>query len=282
MRIKQVIITVIIYSILFASIVLVLYKYIPIIVFQTKSVIEEINELAFKSKESNSVIGKYIVMVFDRVDFKAYSDFGISTTFRFARNIGAWSAYVFIALLLSMFFILEKHKVVKFFGKFKHSRLGGIYNYIVFFGSNFLNSFGKVIQAQIVIAFVSSIFSVLALWIMGFPQLMALCAMIFVLSLIPVAGVIISLVPLILIAYKIGGAVKIIYVLVMIFILHAITSYIIYPKLMSSKTEMPIFLTFVILIISEHFMGVWGLLIGIPLFIFMLDLLGVDTSEETE
>lgn len=32
--------------------------------------------------------------------------------------------------------------------------------------------------------------------------------------------------------------------------------------------------------LSEHFLGVWGLIIGIPLFMFMLDILGVTSSED--
>ena len=36
-----------------------------------------------------------------------------------------------------------------------------------------------------------------------------------------------------------------------------------------------------VLIFSEHFLGVWGLIIGIPIFIFLLDVLDV-TSDEME
>lgn len=62
----------------------------------------------------------------------------------------------------------------------------------------------------------------------------------------------------------------------MIIVLHALESYFLNPKLMSSKTELPVFYTFVILLLSEYFMGVWGLIIGIPIFIFFLDVCDVD------
>mgnify|MGYP002422964040 CR=1 FL=1 len=139
----------------------------------------------------------------------------------------------------------------------------------------FLNSFGKVIQAQILIALVNTILSVITLSILHFPQLVTLGFMIFVLSLIPVAGVIISLVPLCLIAFNIGGLTKVVSVLIMVAVIHCIESYILNPKLKTSKIKIPIFFTFVILIVSEHILGMWGLLIGIPLFMFILDLLGV-------
>ncbi|MDF2505130.1 MAG: putative permease [Clostridium sp.] len=117
---------------------------------------------------------------------------------------------------------------------------------------------------------------------MGFPKLLALGFMIFLLSLIPVAGVIISLIPLCLIAFKIGGMVKIVYILIMVAIIHLVESYILNPKLMSEKTKLPIFFTFVILIVSEHFMGIWGLLLGIPLFMFIIEILGVKVNEDSK
>ena len=48
---------------------------------------------------------------------------------------------------------------------------------------------------------------------------------------------------------------------------------------MSAKTNLPIFYTFMILIFSEHFLGIWGLIIGIPIFIFFLDVLDVNNEE---
>lgn len=115
---------------------------------------------------------------------------------------------------------------------------------------------------------------------MGFHQLLGLGIMIFSLGLIPVAGVIISLIPLSIIAFKLGGVMKVIYVLIMVAVLHALEGYVLNPKFMSVNTKLPVFFTFVILIVSEHYMGIWGLLLGIPLFMFILDLLNVRVVEK--
>ncbi|MPN34068.1 hypothetical protein SDC9_181560 [bioreactor metagenome] len=58
-------------------------------------------------------------------------------------------------------------------------------------------------------------------------------------------------------------------------IVHLIESYVLNPKLMSSKTELPIFYTFIVLLVSERLFGVWGLIVGIPIFTFFLDILKV-------
>jgi predicted PurR-regulated permease PerM len=44
---------------------------------------------------------------------------------------------------------------------------------------------------------------------------------------------------------------------------------------MANKTEIPMFYTFILLYLSEHLFGLWGLIIGIPLFTFFLDLMNV-------
>ena len=82
--------------------------------------------------------------------------------------------------------------------------------------------------------------------------------------------VIISLFPLCMIAYNIGGIMYVVYILVIVTVIHALESYVLNPEVYVAKTNLPIFYTFMVLIFSEHFLGVWGLIIGIPIFIFLL------------
>jgi predicted PurR-regulated permease PerM len=170
---------------------------------------------------------------------------------------------------------LEKPNLIKFTKKFKTSKIAPIYNEIEFFAGKFAGTFGKVIEAQLIIALVNCSLTTISLWILGFPQLGGLSIMIFLLGLIPVAGVILSLIPLTIIAYSIGGFIKVLYIGIAILIIHGIEAYILNPNLMSSKTNLPVFYTFIILIFSEHFFGVWGLIVGIPIVVFLLDVLEV-------
>jgi predicted PurR-regulated permease PerM len=188
-----------------------------------------------------------------------------------------FSLNILIALILSLFLILEKDKTLRFLNKFENSKAGFIYLYYKKLGRNFITSFAKVMETQIIISFINSILSSILLQLMGFHEVIGLAFMIFILGLIPVAGVIISFIPLSIIAFKLGGAIKVLYVVMMIIVLHALEAYFLNPKLMSVKTKLPVFFTFMILIVAEHFMGVWGLLFGIPLFIFLLDILEVET-----
>jgi predicted PurR-regulated permease PerM len=271
--VKEKLVTVTLYLILFLCITLAAMKYFPLLINEVTGFLNgfSVEDL----KVGSTVIDNLIAQALQQVDLNNYIKSGVNLTIQFASKVGSLGLQVFIAMILSMFLILEKKKVLDFLGRFKNSKLSGFYKYFSFYGVNFLNTFGKVMQAQIVIAIVNSLVSVLMLYILGFPNLATLWIMILILSLIPVAGVIVSLIPLTIIAFKIGGLAKVVSVIIMIAVVHGVESYVLNPKLMSAKVELPIFFTFIILLIAEHMIGVWGLLIGIPLFIFMLEIIDV-------
>ncbi|WP_338451304.1 AI-2E family transporter [Niallia oryzisoli] len=253
-------------------------KYLPIVIVEITALIKQVTAF-YKQPQENAVMN-YLVSLLEKNQISQYLEQGLSFAISYFTNFSQLALQVFLALLLSLFFLLEKPRLVTFTRKFKNSKLADFYNEIEFFGGKFARTFGKVIEAQFIIAIVNCVLSVIALSIMDFPQLFGLAIMIFFLGLIPVAGVIISLIPLSLIAYTIGGYIQVVYILITVAIIHAIEAYILNPKLMSSKTDLPIFYTFIVLIFSEHFFGVWGLIIGIPIFVFLLDVLEVTHREE--
>lgn len=65
----------------------------------------------------------------------------------------------------------------------------------------------------------------------------------------------------------------IIAIIAMVTFIHAIEAYYLNPKIVSAYMELPVFLTFLILLVSEHIFGFVGLLIGVPLFYIFVDLL---------
>lgn len=268
------------YVVIFAALGYFAYKYVPIIIGQTLAIINQISDL--NTNKSLYNIEKQLEPLIGQFNITAYIKNEFNSIFEMAANIGKWGLNIFIAIMLSLFFILGKRKIKSFLDGFYSSRISEFYKGIVYFGRSFFYSFGKVIQAQILIAFTNSILSMIVLYFLGFPQLLALGFMIFILSLVPIAGTIISLIPLSIIAFNIGGIIKVIYVIGLILILHGLESYVLNPQFMSSKTEIPVFFVFIILIIAEHFFGLWGLLVGLPIFMFLLDLIGVNYSSKKE
>lgn len=253
-------------------------KYLPMIIGEIKQLIRQLT-VFYTSKHDNMILN-YIVSRLEEIQISSYLERGFTFLITYFTDISTFTLQILLALLLSLFFLLEKPRLIEFTKKFKTSKVASIHAEIEFFARKFVGTFGKVIEAQIIIAIVNCILTTISLWIMGFPQLVGLSIMILFLGLIPVAGVIISLIPLVIIAYSIGGIIKVLYVFIAIMIIHAIEAYILNPKLMSSKTNLPVFYTFIVLIFSEHFFGVWGLIIGIPVFVFILDVLEVTETKK--
>ncbi|MBV7275405.1 AI-2E family transporter [Clostridium sp. PL3] len=276
-KINELSMTIILYFIIFILLGYFIYRFIPIIISQSITIVNEFSGM--QSKTNINRIEQYLFPIAGKVDIEGYIKNEANSIFQFIANIGKWGINILLSLILSLFFIIEQSKVKKFLKRFNNSRLSDISKCLGLFSVNFLNSFGKVVQVQVIIAVTNAILSMIALSIMGFPQLIALSFMIFIFSLIPIAGTIVSIFPLCIIAYSIGGIIKVLYVLLVIAILYLLESYVLNPQFMAAKTHIPVFVVFIVLIISEHFMGIWGLLLGIPLFMFILDLLEVNLNK---
>lgn len=271
-KIPRKLIVIIIYATFVIFIYTVITHYLPTIVTQVTQLFNSTVDF-FSHGKSNAAIA--IVMDFmEKYNIKQYLNTGVNLLVSSLTSASSLTMNLLIALLLSFFFSLSKEHLMVFTRGFQKSAIGFIYDEMAYFGSRFVGTFGKVLEAQFIIALFNTLATTLVLWLLNFPQLISLALMIFVLSLIPVAGVVISLIPLCIIGYTIGGFKDVIYMVITIVVIHGIEAYILNPKIMSSKTDLPIFYTFLVLIFSEHFFGVWGLIVGIPVFMFLVDVIG--------
>lgn len=276
-KIKSPILVGIIYFICVSVLVIALIKYIPII---CKQGIESYNQLIMfyknknimKSDSSGNII-RYVSKLLPYLKSQS------SNIVQSVKNISALIVTVFLSFILSFFFMIEKEKVIKFSLLFTKGPMAWLFQDLSFFGKKFIKTFGVVIEAQFIIAGINTLITSIVLYIMGFSHLLTLIVMIFLFSFIPIAGVVLSFIPLSLMAYSIGGLKDVMYILVTLLGVHMLETYILNPKLMASKTNLPIFYSFFILIFSEYFFHVWGLVFGIPIFIFLLDVTGIRKVE---
>ncbi|RST97633.1 AI-2E family transporter [Vagococcus vulneris] len=279
-KIPKKILTIGVYAIIVIFMYFAITVYVPKLFTQTIQMIEEVFSFYQRMNTDNQLF-QWISANVSIVEIKQQLTTGAKVLFNTLSNIGSMGITFIMSFILSFFFIIEKEWVTNFGQAFFNSKIGCYSRDVAYLGKKFINTFGVVIEAQFIIAVVNTCLTTVSLYFMNFPndQLLSLALMIFIFSLIPVAGVVISSVPLSLIAYTNGGIQDVIYVLIMIVLIHALESYLLNPKLMSSKTDLPVFFVFVILMFSEKFFGVWGLVIGIPAFVFLLDLLDVKSHK---
>ncbi len=131
---------------------------------------------------------------------------------------------------------------------------------------------GKSFQAQVVIAFINACLTLLALWLIGVEYKFVLALMVFVFSFIPVVGVILSGGPICAIALlQPGGSSWIVLqVILAIAIIHLIEGMVLSPRIIGRIGHLHPVLVITILLVAEKFFGMWGLVLGVPVAIYII------------
>lgn len=201
------------------------------------------------------------------------------TALIYIRDAGAILLKFLMGLLLSYIFIIERWKITNFVKLIKDGNFDFLYREYHIISLKIARWFGLIFKAQSIIAFVNALLTAIwlsiigiSLWGSGFPYIFTLSLIVFILGFIPIFGTLISSVPIILIGYGYGWTDIVISITLMIVIIHAIEAYILNPKIVSSYVHFPVFITFLVLIISEHLFGLVWLLIWVPMFSIFLGL----------
>ncbi|HWL12872.1 MAG TPA: AI-2E family transporter, partial [Ureibacillus sp.] len=262
---------ILIYTLILVVVGITGYRYLPSAMHQLSAIV--VQSSSFNIEPYRDMIPESIYRFILNLDMEGILEDIGGTILEKTGDVSTFLLEAFMALLLSFFFILEIDKIKIFCKSFKTIQTEKVYNQVVLFGSSFLNTFGLAIKVQIIISTINTVLSVIGLLFLGFPNILGLAIMIFFLGLMPVIGVVISLIPLSIIAFQIGGFMYVVYIFSMVMIIHAIESYFLNPKLYSITMKLPIFFTFMVLMVGELLFGAWGLVIGIPLFVFIVEMI---------
>ena len=106
-----------------------------------------------------------------------------------------------------------------------------------------------------------------------FPYLLALGCITFLTSLVPFLGVFIGGIPIIfagVIEYP--GWSILVTLVVMLFVVHAVEGYFLNPRIVGKSLNIPAPVIFLILFIAEHFMGIAGFFLGVPMYLLLIEL----------
>ena len=195
---------------------------------------------------------------------------------------GKWFIYVILSLILSFVFILDRKRLQKYLFGIKKSTYGFLYKEYRIIFDKILKSFWLILKAQSLIAFANALMTVFwlliiwffyhnAIWWYIFPYILTLWLIVFIAWFIPILWVFISSIPILLIAYlTIWGWPILVTIALLILIVHSVEAYYLNPKIVSSFIEVPVSLTFIILLVSEKLFGIAGLIIWVSLFYFMV------------
>ena len=125
---------------------------------------------------------------------------------------------------------------------------------------------GRALEAQFFIAILNTILTSIGIALLGFSEQIPFLGMIvFFCSFIPVVGVIISSVPICLVALQTAGLWLMFLCIIMITVIHMIEAYILNPKIYGHHMRLNPVVVLIILTIGGKMFHVWGLVLGVPI-----------------
>ena len=200
-------------------------------------------------------------------------------------HIGSIFFQIIFGYIVSFVWLLENNTVKNYLSQMKQGPFAFFYNDLRIIFHKITHSFWLVFYAQFKIAIANTFLTVIGLLTIGlfyehfslggngaFPYLLALGFITFLTSFVPILGVFISGVPILfagVVTYPGWGI--IVAILWMLLIIHIVESYVLNPRIVGQSLNIPAPIIFIILFVSEHFMGIGGFFLWVPLYILLLE-----------
>ena len=139
---------------------------------------------------------------------------------------------------------------------------------------------GRSFQGQAIIAMANAALTLVALFLIGVEYQFVLASIVFVFSFIPVLGVIFSGIPICAVAVlQPGGTLMMaLQVVLAIALIHLVEGMVLSPRIIGKIGHLHPILVIVILLVAEHFFGTWGLILGVPVAIYLIRVVILNTA----
>lgn len=173
----------------------------------------------------------------------------------------------FVSLIVSVYILLERTKILNFVKKLAGAILKEkTYNSIGKYFNNTNTIFFKFLSSQVIDAIIVGILTSIAMLILGVKYAVLLGFLIGISNLIPYFGAIIGVGISIIITIFTGGISQAIWMAVIVIVLQQIDANIINPKIIGSSLEIsPLLVIFAVTIGGAYF-GVFGMFLAVPIF----------------
>ncbi|MDR1487664.1 MAG: AI-2E family transporter [Deltaproteobacteria bacterium] len=173
-----------------------------------------------------------------------------------------------ISTCFSFLIMLDLPNLMRKFRALRFSKVSSIYDETASSVIRFAIVVGENFRAQIFISCINTILTFTGLHIIGTGTTALLSMVVFCCGLIPVLGVLLSSVPILLVSINVGGLNMALAALVLIVIIHAIEAYVLNPRIVSAIMHINPVITLMILYVAHSVMGVWGMLLGVPITVY--------------
>jgi predicted PurR-regulated permease PerM len=166
----------------------------------------------------------------------------------------------FIMLMLSAYLLITKDSILGFFRTLIAPNRRVEFDLLLERADKGLSG---VVRGQLVICLINGVLSGIGFYIAGLHYWPVLTVLATVLSIIPIFGAFLSSVPAVIIGLQQGIGVSV-FVLVWIVLIHQIEANLLNPKIMGDAAKVHPVLVVFSLIAGEHFFGILGALLAVP------------------
>jgi predicted PurR-regulated permease PerM len=177
-----------------------------------------------------------------------------------------------LSLLLSFFITIDMPRLRRGIEKLGESRLRDVYHEIAPGLVAFGGLIGRSFQAQGVVALCNTLLTWTALTILKVENGAFLSSLVFLCSFVPVVGVVFSSIPIAVVAIiqDNGGLYLALWAIGAVLLVHFIETSILNPKIVGDMLHLHPVLVLAILAVAERFFGIWGLLLGVPVVVYII------------
>jgi predicted PurR-regulated permease PerM len=175
-------------------------------------------------------------------------------------------------LLLSFFITFDFPTLRSGLFQLKYSRLRFLFDDLLPGIAQIGNLIGKAFVAQGIIALINAGLTFVALTVLGVENPLLLAVVVFIFSFVPVLGVVLSAIPIALMAVlqPNGSLWLAVSAIGAILVIHLIEATILSPKIVGKMLHLHPVMGIVVLAIGEHFFGMWGLLFAYPVTVYLI------------
>lgn len=177
-----------------------------------------------------------------------------------------------LAVLLSFLIVLDFDKIRQEMSAWQESPVGRFFHEASRSVVNFSEVVGTAFQCQLMVAALNTVITCVGLVILDIQPVLLLTTIVFLFGLIPVLGVWISSAPIVLIAFNDFGWERAVLAVGLITIVHLLEAYVFNPRIYAARFHLNPVVVLIILLVGHKLFGVWGMLLGIPVTYYVLNI----------
>lgn len=166
----------------------------------------------------------------------------------------------FMTLMVAAYLMYTREQIIEFFRSLPPARTRPSFDRLLF---RIDRGFAGVVRGQLVIMLVNGILSAVGYWMFGLKYWPILALLSGVMSIVPIFGSILSSIPVVMVGLT-QDFWTALWVLLWILGIHQVEANLLNPKIIGVAAKLHPVLVVFSLLVGEHFYGIWGALLAVP------------------